>query len=178
MTDETQAEPRNPDILTEEAAPETATVVTEEGTEAEGAEKAPAKLHQTVEMRDIGPCRKYIKVSIDRDDIQGRLNDKYSELRLEAAVPGFRPGKTPRKIIERRFSKDVEGQVKGEVLLESLEQLAEEHDVAPLSTPNLDPSKIVIPADGPMVYEFEVEVRPQFDLPNYKGRSNWGRTST
>jgi trigger factor len=164
MTDETQAEPNNPEILTEEAAPETAAVATEE----EG-EKLPAKLHQTVEMRDIGPCKKYIKVAIQRDDIQGRLDSKYSELRLEATVPGFRPGKTPRKIIERRFAKDVEGQVKGEVLLESLEQLAEEHDVAPLSTPNLDPDKIVIPLDGPMVYEFEVEVRPQFDLPNYKG---------
>jgi trigger factor len=163
MTDETQAEPGNPEIMTEEASPETAAVATEEGKE------TPAKLHQAVEMRDIGPCRKYIKVSIDREDIQSRLDAKYSELRLEAAVPGFRPGKTPRKIIERRFAKDVEGQVKGEVLLESLEQLAEEHDVAPLSTPNLDPEKIVIPADGPMVYEFEVEVRPQFDLPNYKG---------
>src|SRR5262249_42504650 len=96
-------------------------------------------LHQTVEMRDGGPGKKYIKVSIDREDIQSRLNQKYSELRVEANVPGFRPGKTPRKIIERRFAKDVEGQVKGEVLLQSLEQLAEEHDVAPLSTPNLDP---------------------------------------
>src|SRR5262249_28671483 len=49
------------------------------------------------------------------------------------------------------------------------EQLADEQDVAPLSAPNLDPYKIEIPKDGPLVYEFEVEVRPDFDLPNYKG---------
>src|SRR5262249_46619293 len=60
-------------------------------------------------------------------------------------------------------------QVKAEVLLQSLEQLAEDHDVAPLSAPQLDPTKIEIPEKGPFVYEFEVEVRPQFDLPNYKG---------
>src|SRR5262249_11514940 len=33
----------------------------------------------------------------------------------------------------------------------------------------INPSEIEIPENGPMVYEFEVEVRPQFDLPNYKG---------
>src|SRR5262249_34528622 len=114
-------------------------------------------------------CKKYIKVTIERDGVATRLNAKYSELRLEANVPGFRPGKTPRKVIERRFAKEVEGEGKGEVLVESLELLAEGHDIAPLSMPNIDPAKIEIPADGPLVYEFEVEVRPQFDLPNYKG---------
>ena len=59
--------------------------------------------------------------------------------------------------------------MKGEILLQSLEQLAEDHDVAPLAAPDIDPSKIEIPKEGPLIYEFDVEVRPQFDLPNYKG---------
>ena len=87
----------------------------------------------------------------------------------DSSVAGFRPGKAPRKIVERRFQKEVMGQVKNEVILASLEQLAEDFDIAPLSPPNLDPSSVIIPENGPMVYEFEVEVRPQFDLPAYKG---------
>jgi trigger factor len=55
------------------------------------------------------------------------------------------------------------------VLLASLEQLAEDHDVAPLAAPNIDPTNIDLPKEGPLVYEFEVEVRPEFDLPSYKG---------
>jgi trigger factor len=132
-------------------------------------EEKPKKLNQAVEMRDTGPCRKHIKVTIDRADIESRLNDQYSKLVEDSSVPGFRPGKAPRKVIERRFHKDVFDQVRGELMLQSLEQLAEENDVAPLSPPELDPTKIEIPKEGPMVYEFEVEVRPQFDLPNYKG---------
>src|SRR5438445_12316599 len=54
-------------------------------------------------------------------------------------------------------------------MLQSLEQLAAEKDGAALSRADLDATKIEIPKEGPMVYEFEVEVRPQFDLPNYKG---------
>jgi trigger factor len=170
MTDE----PR-PETETDNATPESvvtedaATATAETPAEGAGGEEKPPKLHQEVVLRDVGPCKKHIKVSIDRADIDRKLNDKYSELVVDANVPGFRPGKAPRKIIERRFAKDVEGQVKGEVLLESLEQLADEHDVAPLSAPNIDPTKIDIPPDGPLVYEFEVEVRPQFDLPDYKG---------
>src|SRR5262249_6467226 len=141
----------------------------EPAAEEEGGEPKPEKLHQTVELRDVGPCKKHIKVTIPRDDIDKRLNEKFSELVVDANVAGFRPGKAPRKIIERRFHKDVTDQVKAQVLLESLEQLAEENDVAPLSAPDIRPDANDIPKDGPMVYEFEVEVRPQFDLPNYRG---------
>jgi trigger factor len=136
--------------------------------EGEG-EKPPEKLKQTVEMKDIGPCKKHIKVIVEREDIDKRLDEKFKELIKDAAVPGFRPGKAPRKVVQRRFGKDVTDQVKGELLLASLEQLAEDHDVAPLTSPNLDPKKIEIPDKGPFVYEFEVEVRPQFELPDYKG---------
>lgn len=129
----------------------------------------PAKLSQQVEFRDIGPCKKHIKVTIDRGDIDKKLDAKFSELVVDANVSGFRPGKAPRKIIEKRFKKDVGDQVKAEILLQSLEQLAEDHDVAPLSAPDIDPTKILVPDKGPMIYEFDVEVRPQFDLPNYKG---------
>jgi len=152
----------------EEAEGGTATTEPAEGAAAEAEEK-PKKLNQTVDMRDTGPCKKHIKVSVDRADIDSRLDDQYSKLVVDSSVPGFRPGKAPRKVIERRFHKDVFDQVKGEIMLQSLEQLAEDNDVAPLSPPDLDPTKIEIPKEGPLVYEFEVEVRPQFDLPNYKG---------
>lgn len=127
------------------------------------------KLKQQVDIKDIGPCKKHIKVTVDRGDIDKLLNEKFSELVRDSMVPGFRPGKAPRQVVTRKFHKEVTDQVRGQLLLASLEQLAEEHDVAPLSPPNIDPAKIEIPKEGPFIYEFEVEVRPQFDLPPYKG---------
>jgi trigger factor len=129
------------------------------------------KLRQDVEIKEVGPCRKHIKVTVNRDDINTRVDEHYSKLMTEqpAWVPGFRPGKAPRRLVEQRFRKDVFDQVRAEVLMASLEQIAEDHDVAPLAPPDIDPTRIEIPKEGPMVYEFEVEVRPQFDLPQYKG---------
>jgi trigger factor len=138
-------------------------------TEAQEGQPTPQKLRQTVEIKDVGPCKKHIKVSIDRSDIDHRLNDKFKELMSDAAVPGFRPGKAPRKLIEKRYHTEVGDQVKAEMLLASLEQLADEHDIAPLAPPDLDPFQVALPKEGPLVYEFDVEVRPEFDLPNYRG---------
>jgi trigger factor len=139
--------------------------------EAEGEEKQPERLQQTVDVRDVGPCKKHIKVTIDRAAIDSRLDEKFSDLVTghRSFVQGFRPGKAPRKLVERFYRDEIENQVRGEVLMASLEQLAEEQDIAPLAPPDLEPAKIVIPKEGPLVYEFEVEVRPQFQLPNYKG---------
>lgn len=185
MTDEpnnTGAEQENQP--TQEPTPETTAVATEEAGEAEGdtkpaaateeaseaeGEKKPEKLKQDVDISDVGPCKKHIKVTVDRSSIDVLYNDKFSDLVKQAIVPGFRKGKAPRKIIERQFARDVGDQVKGEVLMASLEQLAEDYEIAPLSAPNINPAKIEIPKSGPLVYEFDVEVRPEFDLPDYKG---------
>jgi trigger factor len=73
--------------------------------------------------------------------------------------------------VQKKFFKEVAGEVRTEVLMASLEQLAEEQSLSPLSPPELDPSGVVIPEDEntPLVYEFNIEVRPEFTLPDYKG---------
>jgi trigger factor len=166
MTDEPKAEEPGTDTGATVAEQST---TPPEGEAAEGQEPERPKLHQTVDILDVGPCKKHIKVAIDRSSIDDRLDAKFKEIMPESAVAGFRPGKAPKALVRRRYRKEVADQVKAEILLESLEQLAEEHDIAPLSAPNLDPFRIVLPEQGPLYYEFEVEVRPQFDLPTYKG---------
>ncbi len=161
--------------MTDEKNPEDTTSTPEGAAQEQTQDEAtatatePVKLQQTVEIRDVGPCKKHIKVTVERKDIDGRFGEKISELVSDAHVSGFRPGKAPRRMVERRYHKEVADQVKSEVLLASLQQLAEDHDIAPLSAPDIDPGNIELPSKGPLVYEFEVEVRPHFDLPSYKG---------
>jgi trigger factor len=165
MADEPRPEPAEPSTAAAVSEP----IVEEPLEETEPAEPASAKLNQTVEMRDIGPCKKHVKVTVDRSSIDDLMDKKFSELVVDTPVAGFRPGKAPRKIIERRFRKDVSDQVRTEILLRSLEQLDEDNKLVPLAPPNLDPAKLELPKEGPLVYEFDVEVRPEFNLPDYKG---------
>lgn len=127
------------------------------------------KMALTVDIKDVGPCLKHVKVVVSREDIDFFRDQALGELGDTAQVPGFRVGMVPRKLLERRFKDEVSDQVKQKVLVISLEQLAEDNDLDPINEPNLDVESMIIPEEGPFEYEFEVEVRPDFELPDYAG---------
>jgi trigger factor len=127
------------------------------------------RLNLEVNVQDAGPCLKKIRISIASEDIKTHFDEQYTELVHNAEVPGFRPGHAPRRLIEKKYHKEVADQVKRKLLMESLEQVGEEHSIQAISEPKFDISAVEVPESGPMVYEFDVEVTPEFDLPNYKG---------
>jgi len=141
----------------------------ESGTETETAVAEPkTKLALDVQIEDVGPCKKHVKVAIPRADVERQFKDSLGEMTKEAHVPGFRPGHAPKGLVEKRFRKEMANQVKSALLMASLEQLDEDYKLNPISQPNLDVAAIELPDDGPMKYEIEVEVRPDFPLPAYK----------
>lgn len=154
----------------DEEPTETATEPSEQPAEEKGdGEEKKKRLNLAVELQEVGPCRKRIKVSIPQEDITDHFNEQFTELVENAEVPGFRPGHAPRRLIEKKYRKEVAEQVKRKLLMESLEQLDEEQKLHVIAEPQIDFATIEVPESGPMIYEFEVEVSPDFELPNYKG---------
>lgn len=137
--------------------------------EAPAEETTGYKLTLDVDISNVGPCRKHIRVKIPQADIDHFRDEALSEVSETAAVPGFRPGRVPAKLVEKRFKKEIGDQVRQRVLLASLEQVAEEHSLDPINEPNFDVETLVLPDAGDFEYEFDVEVRPEFELPNYTG---------
>ena len=122
MADETT--PTTPETPTIPETPETA----EAGGTATATAEEPVKLKQEVEIKDVGPCKKHVKVTVNREQIDERFDEKYTELVQsdQPQVRGFRPGKAPRKLIEKQYHEAVSEEVKTQVLMASLEQLADE----------------------------------------------------
>jgi trigger factor len=136
---------------------------------AEGAAEAPFKMSLSIDIKNAGPCKKHVRVQVPRSDIDHFFNDVVKELVTNAAVPGFRTGHVPRSLIVKRFKKEVEEQVRQKVLTQSLQQLGEDHQLDAINEPDLDVESLLLPEEGDFSYEFDVEVRPEFDLPNYAG---------
>jgi trigger factor len=136
--------------------------------EAEAAE-APVPLKLEVQIASPGACQRHITVTIPREEIDRYFDKAFGELMPTAAVPGFRAGRAPRKLVEHRFRKDVADKVKGSLLMDSLGQVSEENKLSAISEPDLDVSAVELPDEGPLTYEFDLEVRPEFDLPQWKG---------
>ena len=130
-------------------------------------EKKPLDLK--VDVTSPSACQRHLVVTISRPDIDRYLDEAYSEMMPRASVPGFRPGRAPRKLVESHFRKDVAGQIKGSLLLDSMSQVTEDQDFSAISEPDFDFDAVEVPEEGPMTFEFDIEVRPEFDMPKWKG---------
>ncbi len=122
-----------------------------------------------VQVESPTACERHITVSVSRADINRYLDDAIGDLMPEASVPGFRAGRAPRKLVEQRFKKELGEQVKGKLLMDSLTQISEEQNFAAISDPDFDLEAVELPDEGPMTFEFDVEVRPEFKLPEWRG---------
>ncbi len=130
-------------------------------------ESAPLTLDVAIDNRSA--CERHVTVSVSREDIDRYFDKEFSELMTSAQVPGFRPKHAPRKLIEARFRKDVAARVKSSLLMDSIGQVSEDKGLSPISEPDFDFDAIDLPEEGPMTFEFDIEVRPEFDVPQWKG---------
>ncbi|MCP4501973.1 MAG: trigger factor, partial [Deltaproteobacteria bacterium] len=114
-------------------------------------------------------CLREVIVTIPQAEVQRYLKDAYDELVPEAQVPGFRSGRAPRKLVEKQFKDRVTDQVKGSLLMDSLGQVTDSQDFSAIGEPDFDYNSINIPDSGDFKYQFQIEVRPNFDTPTWKG---------
>src|SRR3972149_5250689 len=135
----------------------------------ETAEEEKVRLNLGVDIQNRSTCERHVTVTIPREDIDRYFNKEYSDLMPTAQIPGFRPGRAPRKLVEARFRKDVTDKVKSQLLMDSLAQIHDEQNIAAISEPDLDLEAVEVPHEGPLTFEFNLEVRPEFTLPKWKG---------
>ena len=123
-----------------------------------------------VKVEDLGPATKKISIEIPEDHIQTRVKEQFKEIRSQAAIPGFRPGHAPQKLIEKKFATDVKDQVRRSLVSESYEQALEKNNLSVLGEPEFDNADAIqLPDAGPMNFSFTVEVQPEFSIPDLKG---------
>ncbi len=149
-------------------SPETDTRDLPTDAEGEGAEPK-QKLKLDVKIDKPGACQRHITVTISREDIDRYINEAIDNLVPKAEVRGFRIGKAPRKLVENHFRQQVREQVKGSLLLDSLQQVSEEYEFSAISEPDFRYQAVELPDEGPLTFEFDLEVRPEFDLPEWRG---------
>ncbi|WP_437188035.1 trigger factor [Planctomicrobium sp. SH668] len=139
--------------------------------QAENASTAVAenRLDLTVDIEKTGPCKRHVRIKVPRNSIDEVYETILEDYTHRAEVPGFRVGHVPAQLIKRRFKTELADQVKQRVLMTSLEQLGEESNIEPIVEPSLDLESIEIPEEGDFEFEFDVEVRPEFEMPKYKG---------
>jgi trigger factor len=80
-------------------------------TENAGEEPEKRKLELHVDIKDAGPCKKHVRVRIPRAEIDRFYEETVKTLAERTAIPGFRPGHVPEKLVEKRFRTELANDV-------------------------------------------------------------------
>jgi trigger factor len=138
-----------------------------------------------VETKDIGTLRKELTITVPGDIIAKHVDHNYDELANDAVVPGFRKGRAPRRLIEKRFGHDVRQSLKTTIIGQSFYAAADKAEIEPLGDPLFNVTNkeghpnvvdfeealtlLELPAEGDFNYSCELEIKPTFELPELKG---------
>ncbi len=110
-----------------------------------------------------------LTVEVDEAEMDEALDDMLQRLSREVRVPGFRPGKVPRRVLETRMGGKVA--LRGEAIRESLPEFysraVTQAEVDPIDQPDIDIT--AGEESGPLSFEAVVEVRPTVAIPGYGG---------
>lgn len=123
-------------------------------------------MRSTVEPLEGNKVR--VSVEVEESEIDQALDAAFRKIAREVRVPGFRPGKAPRRLIEARIGPRVARQeALRELVPDYYERALEENDITPVAPPELE---ITAGQDeGPVAFDAIVEVMPQVSVAGYEG---------
>lgn len=120
-----------------------------------------------IEVEELDPVRRRLAVEIPQDEVEAELSRVFRELEQSVRVPGFRPGRVPRRVLEQYFGKRVRSEVADRLIGDSLRDALREKDIRPVGRPQLTAGEVA--AGQPLRYSVTLEVKPEIELHSYRG---------
>ena len=116
----------------------------------------------------LSPTRVKLTVEVPFDELAPSLDAAYQAIAKQVSIPGFRKGKVPSRIIDQRVGRAaVLEEAVNDILPKAYEDALRENAIVPLGRPEVEVTEL---ADGQsLTFTAEVDVRPEFDLPDYAG---------
>ncbi len=135
-------------------------------------EKASSERPNKVKLTDVGPSRKKLSIEIPAETVNEHLGTSIETLTAETDLPGFRKGRAPRRLIEKRFGSTLRREARNQLVAQAYSKAIEDHKLRVIGEPiSEDMLTIEIEEGKALAFEVEIEVLPEFALPAYEGIS-------
>ena len=112
-------------------------------------------------------CTATLRVEIPADKVQNERQKVAQTLALKAKVPGFRPGKAPRAVIEKRFNKEIVAESRETLINTALDEAIKQEDLKVLDFGRVENLSDAV--DGGLSFTTKLMLAPEVKLPDYKG---------
>ena len=121
-----------------------------------------------LKIEDGGPSCKRMTITISAEEVQQRYEEEMSTLSGSATLPGFRAGRVPAKLLERRFGKDLRAETLRNLVSGSYQQVLQDEKIKVLGEPDIPGyEELKLELGEPLVFTVEVEVFPEFEIPDF-----------
>ncbi len=121
-----------------------------------------------VTVEDLSPVRKKLHIQVLPDAIAREMEKAVVDVAKKAKVPGFRPGKAPKNVVEKHYQMEIQSEVMNRLISESYLQALSENGLVAVDMPNIT-NISPFEKDAPLNFTALVEVRPKIDLGAYEG---------
>ena len=122
-------------------------------------------MQHTVE--DLSPVKKKVAVTVPADEVDATINRAAAQYRSRVTLPGFRRGKAPLPMVEKRFSQDIYNDAVNELVNGNISQILEEMDAEPMGELSFEGDTSPLKRGEDFTYSFTFEVMPEMTLPAY-----------
>src|SRR5512139_18556 len=121
-----------------------------------------------VTVEDISPDKKKLHIQVMPDAIKLEMKKALTDVAKKAKIPGFRPGKAPKNVVEKHYQTEIQSEVMNRLISESYLRALNENSLIAVDMPNIT-NISPLEKDAPLNFTALVEVRPKFDLGSYEG---------
>lgn len=119
-------------------------------------------------LEKIDTNKVQMEIEVPVDEVNEALDQAYKKVVKDVSIPGFRKGKVPRKVLESRLGPEVLYNEALEILVDpAYIKAVEESQIEPISQPEME--LVQIEKDKPLIFKVTVDVKPEVELPEYKG---------
>ncbi len=114
------------------------------------------------EIQSKKGLRTILSVSVDKETIQKKMDERLNELQKEVSLKGFRTGKVPTSVIKNQFGKSIYGEVIDKILRETSTKAIEEKKIKVAGQPKIDLKTFGEGKD--LNYELQIDSLPDIKL--------------
>jgi trigger factor len=120
-----------------------------------------------VQLNSLSVTRKSLVVTLDASEVDAEHKAVVREIAKVVSLPGFRPGKVPPSIVATRFKKEIADEFRQKVVARAYRDALEKEKLDVLNVVNVEESTIA--TGSPASVTITLDVRPEFNLPDYTG---------
>jgi trigger factor len=120
-----------------------------------------------IDVDEINPVRRKIRVELTPEKVAGEFNKAYHSLGQRVRVKGFRAGKAPRTVLQGIYGDEIKGQVRSQLVEDSLSEVIRERGLQIVSRPEIETNEL---QEGrPFSFSAVFEVKPEIEVRDYLG---------